>query len=472
MYCSKCGRELKETVDAYKKQTVYKCSSCNTTLRWDDKKSQWVIEKNAPKDHMALKVIGLMLLVIISIGLIIGGLADGGDDGIVTLSIGVFGAALFAFLLSFRYNFKKARNILIITAAAQLVLAISAVNDFPEFIREIQGKDFIGIWLGYGLVVYLSALAVGAVLCRIFVKANEKKLIAMNYSDSDLMLLQNFSSYKMTGYYLLKAKLHGVIHYYTVPQNGYSDSIVYVVLNKKIPQEKLEAYCEQNPQVKKIVEFLKKKEAAAHPVRVSDIVTTVKPNPEIQSVGGQAATAACKSLTRRKWIVFAIAAGLVYYVGVTKLLMGLHNSKQISNLITGGFILSFVMIAVFCSLLFLIYRKATTKMMSNITLTLQVNLLSYAAYAQPFLNGEEQATVEDQQKILRCYATDSHNASNYVVNADNSGTIINSIFTSVFAIEAHIAAQNKQSGSDGGCSSCSSCSSCGGGCGGCGGCGN
>ena len=90
---------------------------------------------------------------------------------------------------------------------AYYLLVLGAVNNFPEFIRSIQGEDFVGLWWKYDIAVYVLALIAEIVVCTIITNHHKNTLINMNYSDSDLMLLQGFSSFKLTGYYLLKAKL-------------------------------------------------------------------------------------------------------------------------------------------------------------------------------------------------------------------------------------------------------------------------
>ena len=178
------------------------------------------------------------------------------------------------------------------TLAADVVVTliyVGVINNAPEFIRSIKGEDFIGIWLGYSLVVSIIGALIVTIVVSSFCKAKSKEANAKIYSDGDLMLIQGFDRYKRVGYYLLKAKLHNVIKYTETAPNGEVNGTIAVDINRNIPESELNKYCEQNPNVGKIVEYIKARKSSSDEldIKVDDIVFNIVTNATTQSDGGK-----------------------------------------------------------------------------------------------------------------------------------------------------------------------------------------
>lgn len=453
-------------------KTYFKCPNCKNRMVWNDAKLQWEPqrEKNGRlPDFLSNLIIGvgLFLIFLLFIGPVIGG-----DTGLVVHVIAFTLLALAVLIL--RICEKPAsKAILVGIMVIYYLLVFGAVNNFPECIRIIPGNAFIKLWWTYSMAVYVLTLFAVLLAWAIIILSRKQKLSNMDYSDNDLMLLQDFSRYKLSGYYLIKAKLYGIIKYSTTKETEDTDSMVLVELNTKLPKKKLADYCDQDPQVKKIVEYLnERKEEKYEYTRVSDVVNGVKPEPEIQSAGGRAATDMLGLLKKVKTIIVWIAIALVYYVGYTKLFMGMHNGKAVEALAFGGFLISYIILAIFSWLAEWIFDKSIwASVVQMIVRKKHINLPNYEQYVQSFLTGDQEATDQEMQNILRYYATHKNVPSDHAKNTNIN--ITHDILSAVFAAEAFAAAQAAKSSNSGnsGCSSCSSCSSCGGGGGGCSSCG-
>ena len=170
------------------------------------------------------------------------------------------------------------------------LLCLGVVKDFPYFIRKIPGEEVTRIIVIYVIIVFPAILLFVRVGISIYLRCKVKNAKKEIYSDSDLMLLQGGDRYKMTGYYLLKARLHRIINYKEIKNEEMQVSSYSVDLNPELSGNVLEEYCEVNPQVKKIVHYITtQKEAGEENVRVADIIYQVKPTPEISSEGGKVA---------------------------------------------------------------------------------------------------------------------------------------------------------------------------------------
>lgn len=370
----------------------------------------------------------------------------------------------------------KAHDALWIVGIALCVAAIlGAANDFPGFIRQIPGAKFVGGWAGWSLLAIGAALLLELVICSVCASNMANKAKKLVFSDSDLMIIQDFDRFKLAGYYLLKAKLHNVITYSSaVSDDGTPSKDVLVEINPNASEEDVIRYCENNPQVRRIVEFINSsKGLEGAQVTVADIVYNVRPEPVIQSAGGEYSR---KAINRLKAIadgIFWSTAALSGYVAVAKLTMGICNDKPVNNLLMAMVLAVPVML-----LIHLLHRRIKNSAVKNgfVETVIRQKSVGYekigmvfdlATFPNTGLSPEKAAT------ILRGYALYRYDPNKYPASkatAQFSGAI----FCSVVAAQAAAAAARAARNSGHGCSGaygCSSCSSCGGGCGGCGGCG-
>lgn len=220
-----------------------------------------------------------------------------------------------------------------LTFALFLAMTFGAINDFPEVIRAIQGEDFIGIWM----VILVVALIIGTMISvrRPFAAlaplAEEAK--TKQWSDSDIMWLFGLNRYKRIGYYLLKAKLHKILVFRVIEEE---QTYTRVEINPALGERELTSYCDRNPLVKQIVAYIKEKETAENPVvRVEDIVRDVNVQATVKSQGRvfwEECIAKRAELYKKADKFFWWCVWGAYYVGLTKLMLGICREKPVTNL--------------------------------------------------------------------------------------------------------------------------------------------
>ena len=195
----------------------------------------------------AILVCGIILAFCVTIGLPIG-LFGSESVGGTTLFVTIVGVVLIVLGV---INKKKLR---VVFSAIGLVLsyvaAYCAVNEIPWALRKIRGEDFLGQWMLLFVILMLVSLALTWLF---WLNETHKRLDEAKdklYFDGDLMILREFDRYRKIGYYLLKARLHGILQYeYQVEQGG------VVRFNPDFTEEEKRAYCEVNPQVKRILKL-------------------------------------------------------------------------------------------------------------------------------------------------------------------------------------------------------------------------
>ncbi len=381
---------------------------------------------------------------------------------------------------SFIVSGKESVRVYSVLAAAVVVLiaaVISAANDFPLFIRRIPGKDFIGIWVGCSLLAIAAAIIAELIVCS-WVSSKAAKSLGMTYSDSDLMLLQGFDRFRMSGYYLLKAKLHGIIKYYYIKkEDGTLTKDVLVKANSDKPQEEIDEYCRSNPQVRRIVDYIVRNEAIdGSRTTVQDVVYNVRPDPVIQSEGGRFVQSIIERKRTASDIIFWGAVYVCAYAAVTKLIMGLINQKPVENLVCA--IIFSVLILIPLAILHTVIKNHV----ASGSLVKKIIRHKSAGYEQAgilFDHGKitnDELPPKEAATLLRSYVLYSYDPQKYT-GVQAALPFAGAVFTSVVAAQAAQEAISKamsrlDSGmSDTGNGGCSGCSGCGGGCGGCGGCG-
>ncbi|MBE5759364.1 MAG: zinc ribbon domain-containing protein [Clostridiales bacterium] len=437
-YCSECGHRIPD----YTK----KCRVCGSE-----------------KEESSIFRYTIIALIIIIISSWING-----EIGIILQAIvmAVYFIALYRQLLE---NKKR----VIITAIFYYIMWFLAKNNIPEFIRAIPGKDFVGIWLKYLIVLYITAFFVQLIVVKSFAAKYGKNLVDLQYTDSDLMILRGFNRYRMTGYYLTKAKLDRIVRFTQIKEDEETAEKTVVSINPNLSQEDRENYCSRNPQTQKIIAFLQHKEAKEEETTVVDIIHHVIPGPIIQSAGGLHTADLMKKICRRIEIMTLAAIMLAYYLGVTKLIMGMHNGKEIVNLAGSGFIISAVLLAICFALRKKFILSEISDSFTNIIIDTKRNKMPDLEEKLKAATFTENSMAEAEKRdLLRAYATYEDFSSNKTVTChDGSMSILDAVIAVELAEVAALAAAQAARNDGSGCSACSGCSSCGG-CGGCGGCGD
>lgn len=229
---------------------------------------------------------------------------------------------------------KKLYITTLIFGAVYGLMWMGVLFDEPYFIRKIQGENFISIWLAFATFVLIIAFVTELALVISRAGAGVPQAKDKLFSDSDLMLMQEFDRFQLAGYYLLKAKLHNIIKYEFEKSDEASEAIPSIELNEGFPKPYRDMYCKENPQVGKIVSYIEntKENDTDAQIRIADLIYSINPQPEIQSEGGLFADAYIKKLKKSANIIFAISTGVGFYPAITKLLMGMYNEKTLDNL--------------------------------------------------------------------------------------------------------------------------------------------
>ena len=144
----------------------------------------WKISKTA------IRVVFVLLSVILLVGaipLMLLKLFISSD--VFLISIGAAIVGLIPLVLGIIFKKKMVIVFSGIAIAVWYTALWGAVNDFPKFIRQIQGTDFVGWWLIFFTILLVVSLAVVLVICKMIAYKNIDKAQKKIYSDSDLMIL-------------------------------------------------------------------------------------------------------------------------------------------------------------------------------------------------------------------------------------------------------------------------------------------
>lgn len=365
----------------------------------------------------------------------------------------------------------------VIALVVLLAMTIGAMNDFPEVIRQIQGEDFVNVWMG----ILVAALVIGVFVSIrrpiSFGVSLTEEIKTKSWSDSDIMWLSGFDRYRRMGYYLLKAKLHNVLVFRA--EEG-EQNYTYVEINRSLGEPQLASYCEKNPLVKQIVEYIKKAESSDRPVvRVEDIVRNVTIQAKEKSQGRiiwEERLVKWKEAVKKADGIFWWFVLAAYYVGVTKLMLGICREKPVTELFAMMMVFGAISIGVAYGIRESRRKKWTTALfIGSIVIHKRKEIQNID---ELFRNTDFDAAMseEEQNYLLRAYALYEYNRERYEGMSPTVPHFSTMLFGAVVSVQVAVAAAEAAAraaaDTSGGCSSCSSCSSCGGCGGGCGGCGD
>ena len=181
---------------------------------------------------------------------------------------------------------------------------LKVVTDTYKDLRKVKIKEFIKFWMTKAFDVELATVLI--VCGCVFLFALVMLLFAkrQRYTDSDLMAIRKFVRVRVVGYYLLKAKLDGMVEH--AWKSGDENAVaVHTLRSAEVSAEEREAYCAKNPQVAGILEYLDSHEDA-DPADIVAVLRDVDPEPGDRT-GAGLCTEKCYLLVKR----FALAAALV-----------------------------------------------------------------------------------------------------------------------------------------------------------------
>ena len=375
-------------------------------------------------------------------------------------------------------NQKKVALVAVCEYVFFFLISVCAVNDIPSFIREIQGEDFIGIFLGLIAVGFLIQFLISFTYARVSSKSKISEALSKKYTDNDLMGIQGFSQSRVNGYYLLKAKLYNVIKYTSVKPDENAVSVYYIDINENMPVNVREKICANNPQVKRIVEYiLKVKEKAKKEGQntetsfpVDFFVKNLNCKIDETTEGMKFYKESLESIGKVRRIGLTVFFNLVLSVGFSKLFMGLTNAKPVGIIAGMMFMLamlSFVFIPIQAAMG---ENQVKNKIVKKIVEEKQKGFKNIKYIFMAKETERPNLSRGEIEFILNAYALYKYENEEYSVKNANfvqPETFSGIIFTAASMIEI---AKNKDT--DGGGCGCGGCGGCGGGCGGCGGCGD
>ncbi|MBP3414904.1 MAG: hypothetical protein J6L81_06895, partial [Clostridia bacterium] len=414
----------------------------------------------------AVMYIGIAIGAVIGavwVGLVFNSVEIGGEKGLMmqTFALGAI------FLAALIYGIVKKQKSMIAFSLCVPLLAgaamFGAVNDFPRFIRRIQGEDFIGILFAFMGIVFALYFVIELIVCGISAKKQAKRAVGLEYCDGDLMLLQSFDRYRLIGYYLLKGRVHNVIKHTLTEPGADMGKMIFLNVNPDMDYEKIWAYREKHPQVSRIIDYIvANKMVDGEQIRISDVVYNVKPDIDIESEGGKFAKGAGDRIKNAANVIFWVAVVVLYLLAFTKLWMGIYNGKESSNLMVVVFFVIpalLIMFKYFSSLICnaIIKNSLVEAVIKNESAKLGNidGLLRASSYERDF-------TPEEAERMLRAYALYKYEPGQYKAESSELH-YATAIFSTIVAAQAAARAAAGGGGYGG-------CTSCGGGCSSCGGC--
>jgi len=374
----------------------------------------------------------------------------------------------------------KRKKMMVVFSAIGLVLSFiaeyCAVNEIPWALRKIRGEDFLGQWMLLFLILMAVSIAVTLILALMEMVVCLAAAKSKAYNGEDLMILRKSDRYQRVGYYLLKGRLDGILQYkYTKKKGG------RVEINPNWTEEARRTYCEENPQIEQIMAYItgaskQNNEERKYITKNKRSLSAIVKNVDVTS--GDGGKLIVKFIQRARPISLSVLFGLAvggYFVGYTKLLMGLHRGKAVGGLV--GTLL--VLAPMFVTMSYGINRVIYDAMGSLTKRIIARQSKRFKDVEEPFeCDFDSNLTDEEKVRVLRAYVMcgDLKRHTNAEEDKQFLSYVLGSVAVAQAAAAAAVAAA-RVSSSNGDCSSCSACSSCSscsscGGCSGCGGCGD
>lgn len=361
-----------------------------------------------------------------------------------------------------------------------LIILLILLSPFgiPEFIRAIQGKDFVGIWFIYSLAVAVLGFITTIIFSKYFLNKHINDLTQIPYTINDLLFINDIKEFKYVAYCILKLKIDGIIKYDVISSENEDAQTTSIKLNNTYTTSELEAYQKDNCFIDPITRFIIKNSKSDKNITIRDIFENVKSSPDIFSKDFEIPESynslfptytiekcskyAEKSQKYRTIIALinTIIFWIIYSFALSKLIMGISFGKPVSMLLSALFVGLFGIVIV-ATLIFSYSESQLKKKWIN-----KINTKSVTPYSREqfdaILSSEEILDEYKKDNILKTFIiADKKYLSSSETDLSFSGSLLNNMIAVELA--------SKSANSSGGCSSCGGgCGGCGGGCGGCG----
>lgn len=209
-------------------------------------------------------------------------------------------------------------------------LYLRTVSDVYKDLRKVKIADFINLWMERALRVEI--ITVAAVCLCVLIAALILLLWAKgrHYTDGDLMAIRKFARVRVVGYWLLKAKLDGML------EHGWhsldDDSVaVHSLKVKAVTPEERAAYCEKNPQVAPILEYLDA-HTGSEPVGIVAVLRDVQLDHGARTTAGRWVERFYTMVKQFAVAAAVVCGALVWLPGFTKYLISIFQKKTADDI--------------------------------------------------------------------------------------------------------------------------------------------
>lgn len=202
-----------------------------------------------------------------------------------------------------------------------------AACGLPKGLHSVTASNFVNWWSGRAMVVELVMLLTLGVYTSVYSRIQNRRAREEAFSDSDLMLMQNFDRHTMAGYYLLKGKLKGVFEFSVKEGNAH----VQMVKLAPISREERQALCEDAPYMSKLVARLEE-EGEDGTMEVRCLIKEVTILPPFRKEGGLRAEKTLQHITLVSGIATLVCGVLVWLPGFIRHLNSVYLEKTVQDL--------------------------------------------------------------------------------------------------------------------------------------------
>lgn len=352
------------------------------------------------------------------------------------------------------------------TCILLLIILLISLSPFgiPEFIRSIQGEEFIGIWLKYSLAFSILVFVTIVIFSKCFLNKHFNKLINIPYTINDLLFINNINGFKYVAYCILKLKIDGIIKYDVITSENEEAQTSSIKLNDKFTSHNLENYRKNNSFLEPIIDFFIEQKNS-NSISINDVFENFNPltksfkkfqfpNHTIENCAEYA-----YNVQKYKTIIDSLNLILFWTIfgfGISKLIMGISFEKPISNLILALFCVFFGILLIIMMFQGYSENRLYAKWIKKIN---EKNFFQYSREQFNELLTKDNFDENEKDKILKTFIIAD---SKYLATPSPDSSFAATLLFAMISFES------RNSSDSSGCSSCSSCGGCGGGCGGCG----
>ena len=207
---------------------------------------------------------------------------------------------------------------------------LCAVCDIPKELRKVKIADFVNLWVKRALrveIITVAAVCLCVLAAAIILLRWAKK---QRFTDGDLMAVRKFARVRVVGYWLLKAKLDGMLEHSWESPNEESVA-VHTLRVADVSPEKRAAYCAETPQVARILEYLES-QTGSKPVGVVDVLRDVQPEHGERTVAGKRAELWYALVKKFAVAAAVVCAALVWLPGFSKYIISTFLGKSADDI--------------------------------------------------------------------------------------------------------------------------------------------